>query len=388
MSVRKLSTRKGARWEVRGRVGGRGSQSIRKRFLRKEDAERWATEQTRAKHLGGIVRASKLTVDEYGAEWWERAERDLAPATVRSYKGVLRRHVLPRLGTARLSNLNPPTVARFQSELRAAGVGTPTIRLAMAVLSSICRDAVERGEIPANPVHAIKKPSAPRMRNVVCLPPVKVEALRNQMRTSQDALLVSVLAYAGVRPGEALALSWGDVGERTLRVDKSLSLGEERGTKTRRGRTVRLLKPLADDLKAARVALGRIPSASDRIFSRPSDGGDWTEFCYRNWRRRVFKQAVRNAGLPESTRPYDLRHAFCSLLIAEGASVVEVAAQAGHSPTITLSTYAHVMEETAGAQRKDAASAIRTARASLVRHPQARRGSDASETATVGALPT
>jgi site-specific recombinase XerD len=28
-------------------------------------------------------------------------------------------------------------------------------------------------------------------------------------------------------------------------------------------------------------------------------------------------------------RPYDLRHAFCSLLIGEGMSVVEVARQAG-----------------------------------------------------------
>jgi integrase len=388
MNVRKVSIRTGVRWEVRGRVGGRGSKSVRKRFLRKEDAQRWATEQMRSKQLGGIVTVSKLTLDEYGAAWWERAERELAPATLRSYKGVLRRHILPRLGTVRISNLNPPTVARFQSDLRRGGVGTPTIRLAMAVVSAICRDAVERGEMHANPVRAIKKPSAERARNIVCLAPAKVEALRNQMPTDQDALLVSVLAYAGLRPGEALALTWGDVGERTLRVNKSLSLGGERETKTRRDRTVRLLQPLVDDLKEARVALGRIPSASERIFPRTSDGGDWTEFCYRNWRRRAFKEAVRHAGLPESTRPYDLRHAFCSLLIAEGASVVEVAAQAGHAPTITLDTYSHVMEEMTGRQRTDAASAIRRARVSPVRHHQARRGSDAPETARVGALPT
>jgi integrase len=166
------------------------------------------------------------------------------------------------------------------------------------------------------------------------------------------------------------------------------SVGEERETKTRRDRTVRLLRPLAEDLKAARVSLGRIPSSSERIFPRSSDGRDWTEFCYRNWRRRVFKQAVRKAGLPESTRPYDLRHAFCSLLIAEGASVVEVAAQAGHAPTMTLNTYAHVMEEMTGRQRTDAATAIRRARVSQVRHRQARRASDAPETATVGVLPT
>ena len=86
--------------------------------------------------------------------------------------------------------------------------------------------------------------------------------------------------------------------------------------------------------------------------------------------------------------PYDLRHAYCSLLIAEGMSVVEVAAQAGHTPTMTLNTYGHVMEELAGEKRTDAEPAIRQARASLVRHRQARRGLDAAEPATVGVSPT
>jgi hypothetical protein len=87
-------------------------------------------------------------------------------------------------------------------------------------------------------------------------------------------------------------------------------------------------------------------------------------------------------------RPYDLRHSFCSLLIAEGASVVEVAAQAGHSPTMTLNTYGHVMDELAGDTRKDAEAAIRDARVSLVRHRQANAEEYACETAKVGGSPT
>jgi hypothetical protein len=61
-------------------------------------------------------------------------------------------------------------------------------------------------------------------------------------------------------------------------------------------------------------------------------------------------------------RPYDLRHAFCSLLIAEGLSVLEVARQAGHAPTMMLDTYAHVMADHDGAERRSAEAAIRSAR--------------------------
>jgi integrase len=73
----------------------------------------------------------------------------------------------------------------------------------------------------------------------------------------RDATLISILACAGLRPGEALALRWGDVRERTLLIQRSISLGTEADTKTRQHRTVRLLAPLASDLRVWRVAAGR-----------------------------------------------------------------------------------------------------------------------------------
>ena len=64
----------------------------------------------------------------------------------------------------------------------------------------------------------------------------------------RDAALFSVLAYAGLRPSEALALTWPDVREKTLLVQRALSLGEDDDTKTQHHRTVRLLAPLREDL--------------------------------------------------------------------------------------------------------------------------------------------
>jgi len=105
-------------------------------------------------------------------------------------------------------------------------------------------------------------------------------------------------------------------------------------TKTGQTRTVRLLPPLAADLADWRLA-SRRPGPKTLLFRRPN-GAVWNETSYRNWRRRVFAPAAEAAGL-DASRPYFLRHLFCSLLLAEGASLVEVARQAGHSPAITLS---------------------------------------------------
>src|SRR5262245_51285389 len=104
----------------------------------------------------------------------------------------------------------------------------------------------------------------------------------------------------------------------------------------------------------------RDPSARALIFPR-ADGDPWTDTDYRNWRKRIFKPAVAKAGI-DLGRPYDLRHAFVSLLFAEGRSVVYVAAQAGHAPTMTLDTYAHVIAELEGDERRSADELIAIAR--------------------------
>jgi hypothetical protein len=62
-------------------------------------------------------------------------------------------------------------------------------------------------------------------------------------------------------------------------------------------------------------------------------------------------------------RPYDLRHSFASLLLAEGRQPLYVAAQLGHSVAVLLSTYAHLIAEYADAAPIDAEAEIRRARA-------------------------
>jgi hypothetical protein len=64
--------------------------------------------------------------------------------------------------------------------------------------------------------------------------------------------------------------------------------------------------------------------------------------------------------------PYDLRHSFASLRIQEGRlTIVELAEQLGHSPTMTLRTYAHVIAEFRGSGQVDPDALIADARAAV-----------------------
>jgi integrase len=151
----------------------------------------------------------------------------------------------------------------------------------------------------------------------------------------------------------------GDIRERTILVQRSVSLGEEADTKTRQHRTVRLLAPLGADLREWRLATGR---GDDMEFVFPGKGGQpWTQATYQSWRRRAFRRASLAAGLAHA-RPYDVRHSFASLLLHEGRSVINVARQLGHDARLTLTRYGHVIDELEDWPRLEAEAAIANAR--------------------------
>jgi hypothetical protein len=132
-------------YRVRWREGGRGSKERVKAFDRHEDAVRFDVDIRRRKQLGELVllEQSKVTLDEFAREWWKRyASTELARKTQERYASIWDLHVLPRLGVLQLRQLTPGLVAGFQSELRTAGIGEPTIRKTLALLQAVCREAV------------------------------------------------------------------------------------------------------------------------------------------------------------------------------------------------------------------------------------------------------
>jgi len=153
----------------------------------------------------------------------------------------------------------------------------------------------------------------------------------------QDAELIRVAAYAGLRRGELVALRWRDVdfSGRKIIVRRSLSGDTElRSTKSRRAREV----PLPDQAAAA----------LDRLTHRDEfTGSDDYVFANRFGRRldpsalrRRYERARNAAGL-EPLRFHDLRHTYGSVLVAGGIDLASVKAAMGHSRITTTERYLH-----------------------------------------------
>ena len=308
------------------------------------------------------------------------------------------------MGPLALDEITPEVISRWQTERLARGGGPVAVHDAGVLLGGMLQRALESGHIQANPARVVRKAQLPRKKEVRPLAPITVERMRS-FASPRDAALLSILAYAGLRPGEALALRWHDVRDNTILIERALALGEEEDTKTDAHRTVRLLSPLAADLKEWRLRSGR--PADDSLMFPSRACKPWTLSAYQSWRRRAFKRALSRAkadpdtkpldlecpgckaatGEPCKTptgrvlkkphvarerpkvdgRPYDMRHSFASLLLHEGRSVIYVARQLGHDARLTLGTYGHVMDELEDQPRVEAETAINDARAALTR---------------------
>jgi integrase len=196
-----------------------------------------------------------------------------------------------------------------------------------------------------------------------------VEAIRRRL-DRQNAALVSVLAYAGLRPGDAYTLTWRDVlddrgrARKRLVVRTALSDGEATTPKSQRAREPELFAPVARELAELHLAQGR-PAMNALVFPDGAGG----HLRRQNWRRRVWIPALERARVPYF-RNYDLRHTCGTLLLYEGRTLNEVAEHFGHAdPGFTARTYAHVMRDAPRRRRVPIVQAIRTARDAAARRP-------------------
>ncbi len=357
MSVEKAQREGATVWRVRWRdSAGRPHSKV---IGRKQDAIAFDAEVKRSKRLGTLATldGGRETLDEFVQEWASMHAVLLSRKTRELYAYLLETHILPGLGGYPLRELTSETIARWQADRLAAGAPVEVTRKAITLLGGILQRATEAGRISSNPQRLVRKAAPAAAEEVRPLAPITVERICGALRP-RDAQVVRLLAYSGLRPQELRGLRWAHVGDRTLVVH---------APKTRRHRaqprSVRLLAPLAQDLREWRLLSGR-PADSMPVIPALR-GGEWSEVGWEQWITRVWAAALEQVGL-RYQRPYDLRHSFASLLLHEGRSVVYVARQLGHSTSVCMRTYGHAIEELEDAPRLSAEDAISAARAECV----------------------
>jgi len=300
-------------------------------------------------------------VGEY-APVWMATKVNLKPKTPAGYESLLKAQIQPRWSKAPLSGVTYGAASAWVAQMVADGLSASRTRQAYQLLSAILDHAVKDSKIARNPVVGVDLPRmaiTPRRY----LTHEQVSDLADACKGS--GTLVLVLAYCGIRWGEAEALRVGridllrgrlEVVEAVVDVKSHMVFGSP---KSHQHRSVPVPKFLHEDLKAAMAGKG----PGELVFTSPQG----EVLRVQNFRRRGFDRATKSVGL-EGLVPHELRHTAASLSIASGANVKAVQKMLGHkSAALTLDRYGHLFEDELDAVAERLNDARARTRAPLVR---------------------
>ncbi len=288
---------------------------------------------------------SDRTVADFLEEWLRTtATQSLRPRTHEGYAIVVRRHIVPVVGSVPIANLTPSDVKRLIGSVLAAGLSPRTAQYVHAVLSSALSEAERLEVVTTNVAARIRRPRVETQRGRP-FDRYELQAFLAAIRGEKYESVYVLALCTGLRLGELLALQ-----QKDLDLDRATITVN--GTLQRFGGRLHILPPKSRASRRtlalsrnARRALG-MQLARAAVFEKSDDSLLYvstvgTALEPRNV-LRVFQRHLRAAGIPRR-RFHDLRHTFATLLLEQGVHHRVVMEILGHSSiSTTLDIYSHV----------------------------------------------
>ena len=254
----------------------------------------------------------------------------LKPASAKTYRGVIEKHILPALGRKPALSLDHAAVTALHHGL----AETPAMaNRAVEMLFRIYRAAEERELIPegSNPCRQIAMNRQRRHERFLTdeefrrLGRVLDEAERSEGGMAYAAMAIRLLLLTGCRKSEILNLRWDAV---------DLEAGEMRLADTKTGPRTVQLSP------AAAAVLARVPRVEGNRHVIPGT----RQACGMSNLQRHWVRIRKRSGL-EDLRLHDCRHSFASRALALGESLPMIGRLLGHSQVQTTARYAHLARD-------------------------------------------
>lgn len=275
----------------------------------------------------------------------------MKPSSALAARSAIRKHIAPTLGHFHLDQLGDRAPQLLVNSMNAAGCSRKTAKNVVSVLSGLMRLARRYGH--ACPVLA---------RDAIALPPASIEVERRFFSPTESGKILSaapypwralyaLLAFTGMRIGEALGLTWQHVNIEAslLHIRQSCVFGRIQTTKSK-GSAVDLAMP--DALREILTLHNRKhwPSNPTGLLFATEDGRPLlsSEVRAKQLHPLLDQLSIARGGF------HAFRHGHATNLFSVGASAPTVRGILRHSDLHTTLKYTH----TIASDQRDAAERV------------------------------
>lgn len=310
--------------------------AVNKTFASYREAQTALTDFKAAKNAGRGVKATNHTVASLWVVYRPHVEETRRENTATAYRSHFSSHIVPKLGTVKLRDLDGPRVQRFIDELHRKKLSPSTIHAIRSALSGMLIWARKRGYVSFNACQGLE------------LPALSGETSEGRSLTRDECdkliaatsgqwkLAVELGLRTGLRSGELRGILWSavDISGGLLNVREQLLRSGNRGqTKSRRGvREIPLTAELQKQLAKAKLA-SEHSGDEDYVFTSVDGKPRSHDSFYR-----AVTSAANRAKLGDVT-PHDLRHTCASQMVAAGVPVTTVARLIGDKVETVMRVY-------------------------------------------------
>ncbi|MER2107668.1 MAG: site-specific integrase [Solibacillus sp.] len=293
--------------------------------------------------------------------WVVQYENTVEESTFVKTTGLFKNHILPSMGAYKIEKI---TIDICQKHVNEWAAKLKNFRAVKSYAAKVLDFAIKRGFLQTNSFTHVEVPV--NKKKVVEEDEDKLEnfytreqlihflSCLEQENNFKANALFRLLAFSGMRKGEALALMWNDLNFTTneLRINKAISRGKKqlylKTTKTRVPRTIKMddktmavMKEWKKRQKQEYLVLGfNTMQPKQLVFSN-----EVNEYLQPTKTRKWILHVQKKYKLDTITT-HGLRHTHCSLLFEAGASLKEVQDRLGHSDIqTTMNIYAHVTKK-------------------------------------------
>jgi integrase len=310
------------------------------------------------KPTGIKKKSSRHMFSAYSKQWLEGNVKLWSTGTYQRYGEVLRLYIWPYQGflNKTVKEIKRRDIKQFMRKLykiRSAA----TVEIAHSILCGILEEAVDDSILPSNPARNLRRKVLPkvRQRKVKKADVFSYEERDLFLEQAEkiclwgEVLILKVMAFVGLRLGEALAMRAEhiDFVRMTYDVCESYKIRKFGTPKTENSfREVDLPRFLIEELKSYILHLRKEALKAGKkteislLFLDPKENYRWPYSQRRI--QGIMKKVCKRAGL-KARNPHDLRHTYATTLLRSHKSPAYVKEQLGHhSIQVTVDIYGHL----------------------------------------------
>lgn len=341
-------------------------------FVRKSDAQKWATEMESRKYKGSSLKYSQQSLLEYFKEWYETFKvRSISPNTQKGYKSTMRVIKKYWIDDIPLNEIKNEDYQKFINKF-ADSHAKSTVKKAHSQIKGAIQHAYQVHLIHDDFTNGVNitglksKPADNKYLEMDEIEKLTQYCLQN-IKNINDVRFIMILTglLSGSRYAETIGLTWDciDFDKAELHIDKNYSQVDHEFGPTKNKSSKRIIpidQVLVNALKKWHIIVQKYLLATGKknpnnfvFLSRMGN------VISNNSVNKNLKLICKNMLFKNKITFHGLRHSHASYLLASGLSMQYVSKRLGHSSLeTTQSTYAHFLKKAEDTENRKALTAL------------------------------